>query len=79
MIKNGRYGTCAAICCVLVAIWLKRRNEDRDLESHSITLEALHTLLDAGREVLLFDVRRPLDLLIGKHSGFHKNPSQGVF
>jgi rhodanese-related sulfurtransferase len=55
--------TCAAICCALVAIWIKRRNEKRDLESHSITPEALHTLLNAGREVLLLDVRQPLDLL----------------
>ena len=54
---------CAAICSVLIAILMKRRNEQRDLESHSITPEALHTLLDAVREVLLLDVRRPLDLL----------------
>ncbi len=33
------------------------------MEQHSITPEALHTLLDANKEVLLFDVRQPLDLL----------------
>jgi rhodanese-related sulfurtransferase len=30
---------------------------------HSITPEELHTLLVANQEVLLFDVRQPLDLL----------------
>jgi rhodanese-related sulfurtransferase len=34
------------------------------MERHSITPEALHTLLDANKEVLLFDVRQPLDLLV---------------
>jgi rhodanese-related sulfurtransferase len=33
------------------------------MEQHSITPEGLHTLLDANKEVLLFDVRQPLDLL----------------
>jgi rhodanese-related sulfurtransferase len=54
---------CAAISCVLIAIWLKRRNDNRDLESHSITPEALHTLMNTDQGVLVFDIRRPLDLL----------------
>ncbi len=33
------------------------------MEQHSISPEALHTLLAASQEVLLFDVRQPLDLL----------------
>jgi rhodanese-related sulfurtransferase len=33
------------------------------MERHTITPEALHALLDANIEVLLFDVRQPLDLL----------------
>ena len=33
------------------------------MEQHSITPEALHTLLASNQEVLLFDVRQPLDLL----------------
>ena len=49
--------------CVLFALWIKRRRENRDLESHSITTDALQTLMNAHREVLVFDVRRPLDLL----------------
>ncbi len=39
---------------------LKRR---RDLEEHSIEPEELHALMEAKEEVLLFDVRQPLDLL----------------
>ena len=33
------------------------------MEQHSITPETLHTLLATNRQVLLFDVRQPLDLL----------------
>jgi len=33
------------------------------VEEHSITPEALHTLLASNQEVLLLDVRQPLDLL----------------
>jgi len=33
------------------------------MERHSITADDLHTLLAANQEVLLFDVRQPLDLL----------------
>jgi rhodanese-related sulfurtransferase len=43
---------------------MKRVREMRKLEEHSIDAEALHELLEAKREeVLLFDVRLPLDLL----------------
>jgi rhodanese-related sulfurtransferase len=33
------------------------------MEQHSITPEALHSLLASDPQVLLFDVRQPLDLL----------------
>jgi len=33
------------------------------MEEHSITPETLHTLLAANQEILVFDVRQPLDLL----------------
>jgi rhodanese-related sulfurtransferase len=58
----------AAISFVLIVFWFKRRRENRDLESHSITPEALHTLINANHEILLVDVRRPLDLLIDLES-----------
>jgi rhodanese-related sulfurtransferase len=59
---------CAAISLVLIVFWIKRRRQNRDLESHSITPEALRSLMDANHELLLFDVRRPLDLLIDLES-----------
>jgi rhodanese-related sulfurtransferase len=55
---------CSAIFCALFALWMKRRNQNRALRAHSITPDALNQLLSANHEVLLFDVRRPLDLLI---------------
>jgi rhodanese-related sulfurtransferase len=76
---------CVAISLVLIVFCVKRRRQNRDLESHSITPEALHTLMNANHEVLLFDVRRPLDLLIDLESipgstrippkDFFENPS----
>jgi rhodanese-related sulfurtransferase len=49
--------------CLLIVIRIKRTTERREMEQHSITAEALHTLMAAKEEVLLFDVRQPLDLL----------------
>ena len=49
--------------CLLVVIWIKRTTGQREMEQHSITPEALHALLDSKQEVLLYDVRLPLDLL----------------
>src|ERR1700723_2776808 len=54
---------CASAMCVLIAIRIKRRTDRREMELHSITPEALHTLLGADKELLVFDVRQPLDLL----------------
>lgn len=58
--------TIVAITCVLVvlaAILFKRRRDRDELEQHSITPEDLHALLVSNKEVALFDVRLPLDLL----------------
>ena len=57
--------TLIAIIAVVLAIayWIKRTRDRRELEQHSITPEALRALLAAEREVLVFDVRLPLDLL----------------
>jgi rhodanese-related sulfurtransferase len=54
---------CASAMCVLIVIRIKRRTDRREMEQHSITPEALHTLLAADKDVLVFDVRQPLDLL----------------
>jgi rhodanese-related sulfurtransferase len=54
---------CLSAICLLTVIWMKRTTAERDMEQHSITAEALQSLLAAHQEVLLFDVRQPLDLL----------------
>jgi rhodanese-related sulfurtransferase len=54
---------CIFAMCLMITIWIRRTAGRRDMEQHSITAEALHTLLGTNLEVLLFDVRQPLDLL----------------
>lgn len=51
------------IACSMIAVSIKRTRDQREMEQHSITPEALHALLAANQKVLLFDVRQPLDLL----------------
>ena len=57
--------TLAAICAIalLIIFWIKRTRDSREMEMHSITPEALHTLLASNQEVLVIDVRQPLDML----------------
>ena len=47
----------------LIVLWVTRTTSQDDLEQHSITAEALHSLLESKQAVLIFDVRQPLDLL----------------
>ena len=54
---------CVAAMFLLIAVWIKRTRNRREIEQHSLTPEALHTLLATNQGVLLFDVRQPLDLL----------------
>jgi rhodanese-related sulfurtransferase len=54
---------CVSAMCLLIVIRIKRTTDQREMEQHSITAEALRTLLAANQDVLLFDVRQPLDLL----------------
>ncbi len=54
---------CVIVPAVLIVIWIKRTRDRHELELQSITPEALHTLLSSNQDVLLFDVRQPLDLL----------------
>ena len=53
----------AIVVLVLIGFWIKSRRDRRELEQHSITPEALHALLASHQDVLLYDVRLPLDLL----------------
>jgi rhodanese-related sulfurtransferase len=55
--------SCIAVLCFLIVVWTQRTRARREMEQHSITPEALHTLLESNQGVLLFDVRQPLDLL----------------
>jgi len=54
---------CVVALCVLIAIWVQHTRGQRELERHSTTAEELHSMLASKTEVLLFDVRQPLDLL----------------
>jgi rhodanese-related sulfurtransferase len=55
--------TTIAMFGVLAFLWSRRTKDRDDLERHSITAEALHSLLESKQELLIFDVRQPLDLL----------------
>ncbi len=48
---------------LLAAISLKRSQDRHEMERYSITPEALHALLASNQDVLVIDVRQPLDLL----------------
>jgi rhodanese-related sulfurtransferase len=50
---------------VTMAIRIKRKRDRNwhQIEQHSITADALYQLLGSNRELLLFDVRQPLDVL----------------
>jgi rhodanese-related sulfurtransferase len=58
-----------AICVVgfLVLLFsifrMRQLRRRRELDEHSIEPDALHALLTKNQDVLLFDVRQPLDLL----------------
>ncbi len=52
-----------AVIGIFATLWLKAEKERREIERHSIEPEDLYKLISASRDVLLFDVRQPLDLL----------------
>lgn len=49
--------------CVIVFVLMRRQRDRSDLERHSITAEGLHALLETKKDLQIFDVRQPLDLL----------------
>jgi len=71
---------CVFAVGVLIVFRLKHTGDQREMERHSITAEGLHTLLATNREVLLFDVRQPLDLLANSEiiPGAKRIPPQEV-
>jgi rhodanese-related sulfurtransferase len=54
---------CIALSGLLLVFSLKRKRGLQELELHSITPDDLYALISSKQEVLLFDVRQPLDLL----------------
>jgi rhodanese-related sulfurtransferase len=48
---------------IFAVVRLKRSREKQKLERYTIEPEALHTLLSSNQNVLVLDVRQPLDLL----------------
>jgi rhodanese-related sulfurtransferase len=48
---------------LLTIVLAKRTRDRRELEQHSITPEDLYTLMACKQNVLIVDVRQPLDLL----------------
>ena len=60
----GAVAIGAAVFCVLILglVMVKRLRAKREIEAKSIEPEALHELLKA-KQVLLYDVRQPLDFL----------------
>jgi rhodanese-related sulfurtransferase len=56
---------CATSLSVLISVVVrvKRNRAQRELERYSIEPAALHALLAANQDVLVMDVRQPLDLL----------------
>ena len=51
------------IAGVFAAVMVKRARDRRELERYTITAEKLHARLLSDRNVLVVDVRQPLDLL----------------
>ena len=52
---------CATV--LLAVVLAKRMRDRREMERHTITPEALQALLASNQDVLIFDIRQPLDLL----------------
>jgi rhodanese-related sulfurtransferase len=62
LLALGIVGVLAALS-VLVVLRQKRSREQREIDRHTITPEDLHALLASSQELLVLDVRQPLDLL----------------
>jgi len=55
--------TAVGIVLLATVLWIKSRRDQRELEEHSITPEVLYSLLTSKKDLLVFDVRQPLDFL----------------
>jgi rhodanese-related sulfurtransferase len=66
--NEGGAKMALAITTIFVAVFLavvlaKHVRDRQEMERYTIAPEALHALLASNQEVLVFDVRQPLDLL----------------
>jgi rhodanese-related sulfurtransferase len=53
-----------AACVLIFGLWRMRQlRRHRELEQHSINADELHALLESRRDIVVLDVRQPLDLL----------------
>ena len=52
-----------ATICAIVVTWAQRSKSQSELDRHSISVEQLQSMMVSGQELLLFDVRQPLDVL----------------
>jgi rhodanese-related sulfurtransferase len=54
---------CAVSLLIALVLWNRRSKARHEIEQYSITPEGLQALFASNQDVLLFDVRLPLDLL----------------
>lgn len=54
---------CVVSLLIALVLWNRRSRARHEIEQYSITPEGLHALFDSNQDVLVFDVRLPLDLL----------------
>lgn len=59
----GVIGVVALVTSLVIVRRMQRLRDQREMQQHSITAEELHALLASNQEVLVYDVRQPLDLL----------------
>ena len=52
-----------AIVLIVGIVRMKRLRNRRELENYSIDAEELHRLLESKKDIVILDVRQPLDLL----------------
>jgi rhodanese-related sulfurtransferase len=57
------FAFAATSIAILFAVLMKRAGDQRELARHTITPEALYALLAKNSDMVIFDVRQPLDLL----------------
>ena len=54
---------CGIALCGFFVLRARSKRQRNQLDAHQITAEELRKRMDSGEEVLVFDVRQPLDLL----------------